>query len=159
MFEWIRELDVVWQYAALFLLAAAPWLDIFLVVPLGIVWGLSPVAVSIIGFAGNFLMVLLIGLFFTRISAWLERRKVKQGRTTSSKKETRARRVWEKYGVPGLALVAPALVGTDIAAVLALSFGSSRRWVIGWMAVSLAVWTVVMAVGSVYGLSYATQQI
>ncbi|CAM3357395.1 MULTISPECIES: small multi-drug export protein [Saccharibacillus] len=157
MFEWIRELDVVWQYAALFLLAAAPWLDIFLVVPLGIVWGLSPVAVSIIGFAGNFLMVLLIGLFFTRISAWLERRKVKQGRTASSKKETRARRVWEKYGVPGLALVAPALVGTDIAAVLALSFGSSRRWVIGWMAVSLAVWTVVMAVGSVYGLSYATQ--
>ncbi|WP_172194646.1 small multi-drug export protein [Saccharibacillus qingshengii] len=157
MFEWIRELDLFWQYAALFLLAAAPSLDIFIVVPLGILWGLPPVAVSIIGFAGNFLMVILIGLFFARVSAWMERQRLKKGRTTSSKRETRARRIWEKYGVPGLALVAPAMVGTDIAAVLALSFGSSRRWVMGWMAVSLTVWTVIMAVGSVYGLSYAKQ--
>ena len=36
------------------------------------------------------------------------------------------------------------LVGTDIAAVLALTFGSNRTHVISWMTVSLAVWTVIL---------------
>ena len=44
----------------------------------------------------------------------------------------------------GLALLAPILVGTDIAAVLALTFGSNRTHVISWMTVSLAVWTVIL---------------
>ncbi|MGG1635069.1 small multi-drug export protein [Paenibacillus sp. FSL K6-3182] len=154
MIEWIQQTDGIWPYIVLFLLAAAPWLDVFLVVPLGIVAGLSPVAVAIIGFAGNFLLVLLLGLFFKQFSKWNTNRKLKKGITTTSKKETRARRIWERYGLPGLALLAPLIVGTDIAALLALSLGSSRKRVIQWMAVSLAVWTIVMALGSVYGFSY-----
>ncbi len=148
MFEWI------WQYMLLFLLAAAPWLDVFLVVPLGIVAGLSPIAVAIVGFAGNFLMILLLGVFFKQFSKWRENRRLKKGITSASKKETRARQVWERYGLPGLALLAPVIVGTDIAALLALSFGSSRTRVIRWMAVSLAVWTITMTLGSVYGFGY-----
>ncbi|MGO4693873.1 small multi-drug export protein [Paenibacillus sp. 2TAB26] len=154
MIEWIQQTDGIWPYIVLFLLAAAPWLDVFLVVPLGIVAGLSPVAVAIIGFAGNFLLVLLLGLFFKQFSKWNTNQKLKKGITTTSKKETRARRIWERYGLPGLALLAPLIVGTDIAALLALSLGSSRKRVIQWMAVSLAVWTIVMALGSVYGFSY-----
>lgn len=154
MIEWIQQTDGIWPYIVSFLLAAAPWLDVFLVVPLGIVAGLSPVAVAIIGFAGNFLLVLLLGLFFKQFSKWNTNRKLKKGITTTSKKETRARRIWERYGLPGLALLAPLIVGTDIAALLALSLGSSRKRVIQWMAVSLAVWTIVMALGSVYGFSY-----
>jgi len=154
MIEWIQQTDGIWPYIVLFLLAAAPWLDVFLVVPLGIVAGLSPVAVAIIGFAGNFLLVLLLGIFFKQFSKWNTNRRLKKGITTTSKKETRARRIWERYGLPGLALLAPLLVGTDIAALLALSLGSSRKRVIQWMAVSLAVWTIVMALGSVYGFSY-----
>ncbi|MGO4350213.1 small multi-drug export protein [Paenibacillus sp. MCAF9] len=154
MIEWIQQTDGIWPYIVLFLLAAAPWLDVFLVVPLGIVAGLSPVAVAIIGFAGNFLLVLLLGLFFKQFSKWNTNRKLKKGITTISKKETRARRIWERYGLPGLALLAPLIVGTDIAALLALSLGSSRKRVIQWMAVSLAVWTIIMALGSVYGFSY-----
>ncbi|OME70794.1 DNA-binding protein [Paenibacillus sp. FSL A5-0031] len=154
MIEWIQQSDGIWPYIVLFLLAAAPWLDVFLVVPLGIVAGLSPVAVAIIGFAGNFLLVLLLGIFFKQFSKWNTNRRLKKGITTSSKKETRARRIWDRYGLPGLALLAPLIVGTDIAALLALSLGSSRKRVIQWMAVSLAVWTIVMALGSVYGFSY-----
>jgi len=154
MIEWIQQTDGIWPYIVLFLLAAAPWLDVFLVVPLGIVAGLSPVAVAIIGFAGNFLLVLLLGIFFKQFSKWNTNRRLKKGITTSSKKETRARQIWERYGLPGLALLAPLIVGTDIAALLALSLGSSRKRVIQWMAVSLAVWTIVMALGSVYGFSY-----
>mgnify|MGYP007126046606 CR=1 FL=1 len=53
-----------------------------------------------------------------------------------------------------LALIAPAIVGTDIAAILALSFGSSKRWVMMWITISLALWTIVLAVGSYCGFGY-----
>ncbi|KKI89907.1 DNA-binding protein [Bacillus sp. SA1-12] len=152
--EWIQQTDGIWQYFILFVLAAAPLLDVFLVVPLGIALGLNPIAVAIIGFAGNFLMVLLFGLFFKQLSLWRERRRQRKGITAPSKRETRARRIWERYGLPGLALVAPGIVGTDLAAILALTFGSSRPYVISWMAVSLAIWTIALTIGSVYGFEY-----
>ncbi|MGG1597528.1 small multi-drug export protein [Paenibacillus naphthalenovorans] len=171
-----------WQYVVVFLMAAAPWLDVFVVVPLGVAWGLNPFGVSIVAFVGNWIPLLLLALFFREFTAWRARVKARKalkrqmaaeasggGSTAieegsseaassdlagSPKKYRRARQIWEKYGVPGLALLAPALVGTDIATLLALSFGSSRRWVMSWMTVSLLVWTVLMAVGSVYGLGF-----
>ncbi|SDD78146.1 Putative small multi-drug export protein [Paenibacillus sp. UNCCL117] len=163
------EWGVFWQYILLFFLAAAPWLEVFLVVPLGIAWGLQPVSVAVIGFAGNWIPVLLIALFFHQFKAWRIRRKArKEGRDphevaleaaaaeeqAASKKRRRARGIWERYGIPGLALLAPAIVGTDIAALLALSFGSKPRWVLLWMTVSLALWTIALAVGTVYGLDF-----
>ena len=149
-----------WEYLLLFGLAITPWLEVFLVVPLGIAWGLNPVLVSIVGFVGNWIPVLLIGFFYTQISRWIKRRRARklgiseEEALTSGKKVTRARQIWDRYGTPGLALIAPAIVGTDIAALLALAFGSSKRWVMIWMTISLAVWTVILAVGTFYGLTY-----
>jgi hypothetical protein len=71
-----------------------------------------------------------------------------------NKKNRRARGIWLKYGLPGLALLAPALVGTDIAAVLALAFGSPRRDVMIWMTISLVLWSIALTVSAVYGFSF-----
>jgi uncharacterized membrane protein len=154
MLEWIQQASGIWQYLVLFLLAVAPWMDVSIVVPLGIVWGLPPINVGVTSFFGNFILILLLGLFFKQFAKWRNKKRLKKGITTPSKKETRSRKIWERYGIPGLALLAPIVVGTDIAAVLALTFGSSRTCVIGWMTVSLAVWTVVFVISSVYGFSY-----
>ncbi|MFT4416644.1 small multi-drug export protein [Fredinandcohnia humi] len=154
MLEWVEEANALWQYIVLFLLAIAPWMDVSLIVPLGIVWGLSPIGVGLVAFVGNFLLILLLGLFFKQFSEWRTKRREKKGIKGPTKKETRSREIWEKYGIPGLALLAPILVGTDIAAILALTFGSSKTRVVGWMTVSLAIWTIVFAVGSVYGFSF-----
>lgn len=149
-----------WEYVVLFGLALTPWLEVFLVVPLGIAWGLNPVTVSVVGFVGNWIPVLLIGFFFTQISRWIKRRRARklgigeEEALTAGKREARARKIWDRYGTPGLALIAPAIVGTDIAALLALTFGSSKRWVMIWITLSLAVWTVVLAAGAYYGLDY-----
>ncbi|MED4534152.1 small multi-drug export protein [Metabacillus fastidiosus] len=154
MLEWAQNADVLWQYVVLFFLAFAPWMDVSIVVPLGIVWGLQPFMVGLTAFTGNLMLILLLSFFFKQYAKWRTARKLKKGITTPSKKETRSRRIWERYGIPGLALLAPILVGTDIAAVLALTFGSARTHVISWMTVSLAVWTVIFVVGSMYGYSF-----
>lgn len=154
MAEWLSGTDAVWQYILVFFLALAPWIDVFLVIPLGIAGGLSPVGVGIIGFAGNFLTILLLCLFFSQFDAWRERRRRRKGQVQPSKRTTRAKYLWEKYGLPVLALLAPVAVGTDIAALMALSVGSMRVRVLAWMGISLALWSIALTLGSVYGFGY-----
>lgn len=144
MLDFLQQYDSTWQYVLLFLFSLLPTLDVSAVVPLGIVLGLSPTWVMVIGFLGNLAFVLILAFFFQQIRAWRDKRRAAKGITTPSKKETRARNLWEKYGVPGLAIISPILVGTDVAAFLAFSLGSSRKSVIGWMIVSLAFWSAVL---------------
>jgi uncharacterized membrane protein len=151
--EWAQDANIFLQYIVLFLLAAAPWMDVSIIVPLGMLWGLPPIGVSIVAFIGNFLLILVLGVFFKQIDKWRKSRKLKKGIKNPTKKEKRSREIWEKYGIPGLALLAPIFVGTDIAAIIALTFGSSKSRMVGWMTISLAFWTIIFAVGSVYGFS------
>jgi uncharacterized membrane protein len=171
--EWINQTEGIWTYIVLFLLSAAPWLEVFLVIPLGVGLGLNPLAVAVTGFVGNWIPILLIGVFFEQLNIWLKKRKERKMLRTASdevevdsesdpaamneqedKKNRRARGIWVKYGLPGLALLAPAIIGTDIAAILALAFGSPRRSVMIWMTISLALWSIALTVSAVYGFSF-----
>jgi Ca2+/H+ antiporter, TMEM165/GDT1 family len=58
----------------------------------------------------------------------------------------------QRWGVPGLALLAPVSTGTHIAAVAALSLGAPRRNVLWWMIAGLGVWAVGVAAAAVLGL-------
>lgn len=154
MIEWVQQTEGIWQYITLFLISILPFLDVFYIIPVAIVLGISPTVVGVIAFAGNFIMVLVFAMFFKQISNWNIKRKERKGITKQSKRETRARHIWEKYGLPTFALLSPALLGTDLAALTALIFGSSKYKVVAWMGISLVAWTIVMTIGSVYGFSY-----
>jgi uncharacterized membrane protein len=154
MVEWVQQAEGIWQYVVLFLVSILPFLDVFYIIPVGVALGMSPIAVGIISFLGNFIMVIVFAMFFRQIAAWRNKRREKKGKTGPTKRETRAKHIWEKYGLPAFALVSPSILGTDIAALMALVFGSSKSRVVTLMGVSLVVWSVVMTVGSVYGLQY-----
>ncbi len=189
MMEWVQETEGIWTYLVLFLLAAAPWLEVFLVIPLGVGIGLNPLAVAITGFIGNWIPIILIVLFFKKLSEWRERRKARkrlkqatfnqvsyeqtsndgsinlnetneqeqQQEEQQGKKQQRARKLWEKYGIPGFSLLAPILVGTDIAMVLALAFGSPRRPLLIWMTISLLLWSIILTVLTIQGVNFIQQ--
>lgn len=154
MVEWVQQSEGVWQYVALFLISILPFLDVFYIIPVGVALGMSPIVVGVISFIGNFIMVIVFAMFFRQIAAWRNKRREKKGKAGPTKRETRAKRIWEKYGLPVFALVSPSILGTDIAALMALLFGASKPRVVTLMGVSLVVWSVVMTVGSVYGLKY-----
>ncbi|MCA1035208.1 small multi-drug export protein [Bacillus infantis] len=160
MIEWAQSASAFWQYVVIFIFSAAPWMDISIVVPLGVLWGLSPFWTGVLAFAGNLLLLILLAIFFEQFFQWRNRRREKKGAAGPTKRDKRSQQLWEKYGIPGLALLAPLLVGTDIAAVAAFSLGASRSRVLAWMTVSLAMWTIVFATASAYGVSllYFTQE-
>ncbi|MFC6717966.1 small multi-drug export protein [Natrialbaceae archaeon GCM10025810] len=146
--RWLADADGIWRYLLVFVLAAIPLLEVLVVVPLGIGLGLDPTLVAAAAFGGNLLPIAGIVLLYDRLvrsNTNLER--VESGR------RARARRFFRRYGLPGLALAAPIATGVHLAAIIALGLGARGRSVFGWMAVSLALWTVTITVASVTGLS------
>ena len=136
-------MDLLWQYVLVFVAAATPWLEIMIVIPVAVGLGLSPVPVTIVSFVGNALPVFGIVVLFRQ---WERRRgPVRRGWSP------RARRVWDRYGLPGIALAGPALTGIHLAAVMALALQADRRRTAWWMTLSLAIWSVVTLAVTVAG--------
>lgn len=145
----LADTDGAWGYAVVFALAAIPWLEILLVIPPAIGIGLDPVTVGIAAFLGNVVPIYGIVAAHHRIAAWWTARRD----DGESGRYRRAKRVWNRYGLPGLAIAAPIVTGVHLAAVVALVLGARRREVAVWMTASIALWTVVLVALSVAGVS------
>lgn len=143
-------MESLWEYAVIFLLAAVPWIEAVVAIPLGIIRGLSPVVVVAVAFLGNWSTVILVIYLFEKIKEFWNRKKGTQ--TPPGKRQERAKKIWNKYGLPGLSLLGPILIGIHIAAFIGLTLGATRNWTLLWMTISLALWSVVFGIASHYGL-------
>lgn len=153
--------DEILLYLTVFALAATPWVEILVVIPFGIGIGLNPIAVALFSFAGNAVPIYLIVVGFEWLNAWWARRRGKflvnpGDESWQSGRRARAMDVLRRYGIPGLALAGPILIGAHLAAVITLLVGAPRGRIIGWMTTSLVVWTVVITVASYFGIGWLT---
>lgn len=149
---------MIYEYFLVFLGAAIPWLEIALVIPLGIVWGLSPFWVMVLAFVGNMVTVLGLILGFDRFQVWYNKRQEAKGKTVSKKNE-RAKRIWNKYGLPGLAMLGPILIGTHIAAFIGMTLGATKKNTTLWLTISIAVWTLAFGILTALGFDFFTREI
>lgn len=143
-------MGTLWEYIVVFTLAAIPWFEIAAVIPLGILRGLQPVAVAAVAFFGNLSTIVLLIYLYEKAKSYLDKKK--GPKTEEGKRGRRAKRIWNKYGLPGLAMLGPVLIGIHIAAFIGLSLGAKKNWVLLWMTVSLVIWSVVFGFGSYYGI-------
>lgn len=144
------------EYLLIFLAAATPWLEIALVIPLGIVRGHSPFWVMIVAFLGNMLTVVLLIMLFERVKEYFSKRSTKE--KAKNKRQERAKRIWNKYGLPGLALLGPILIGTHIAAFIGMTLGAKKSWTLIWLTVSIGIWTLVFGVATMMGFDFFLQE-
>lgn len=143
------------QYLLVFAFAAFPWVEIAVVIPIAIGLDLDPMLVGMVAFAGNVGSVYLLLGFHGRVARWRARRRdePEEAAAKPNRRTVWAKRLWDRYGLPGLSLAAPVLTGVHLAALIALAAGSRRRAVAGWMTVGIAAWTVALVAGSMLGLS------
>jgi Ca2+/H+ antiporter, TMEM165/GDT1 family len=157
-------------YLAVLLSAATPWLEVVVVVPAAIAAGLNPVLVAVVAFTGNLVTMaaaILTGDGLAR--RWRRRRGRREEpgpeedvlvpeepRTRErggSARSRRATQVLDRYGLPGLALAGPLVVGTHVSGLLAVALGRPRGLVLAWMTAGLLLWTVGLTVAAVaFGL-------
>lgn len=149
---------MIYEYFLIFLGAAIPWFEIALVIPLGIIWGLSPFWVMVVAFIGNMLTVLALIIGFDRFQIWYNKRQEAKGKMTSKKSE-RAKNVWNRYGLPGLAMLGPILIGTHIAAFIGMTLGATKRNTTIWLTISIAAWTLAFGILTALGFDFFTSEI
>lgn len=146
---------MMYEYFMVFIGAAVPWLEIALVIPLGIVWGLSPFWVIVTAFIGNMLTVLALIIGFEKFRVWYAKRQEAKGKAPSKKSE-RAKKIMNKYGLPGLALLGPILIGTHIAAFIGMTLGATKKNTTVWLTVSIALWSLVFGIATALGFDFFT---
>ncbi|QKS70557.1 small multi-drug export protein [Paenalkalicoccus suaedae] len=156
-------IELIWQYILIFAMAATPWLEILIVIPVGIGMGLDPILVGIVSFLGNFVPILLIVYllqWFQRTAWYLryreKREQRKQEKGKSKSRGTKGTALFNKYGLPGLALLGPAVTGIHLAAIIALSLKADKHKTTLWMGGSLVAWTVFLCIASVYSIDWIT---
>lgn len=140
------------SYLLVFLAAAIPVVEVLVVIPAALLAGMAPGPTTLLAFAGNLSTVVLVGIAGDRIIGWWRGRRPERDRQPSRRSE-RARELAQRWGVPGLAFLAPVTTGTHIATVAALTTGATTRRVLAWMGIGLAVWSLVVAVVTTAGFA------
>jgi len=151
----------MWEYLLIFILSATPWIEILFVIPPAIAAGLHPIPVAIIAFLGNLLPVIGLVYFYEKYVQWRTSKRAHQNYNSpteegeqNSKRKKLGRKIWDKYGLPGLALLAPIVTGVHLAAIIALLSQASRNLITFWMFWSLLLWTVILTASTHYGLDF-----
>ncbi|MFC5465023.1 small multi-drug export protein [Lederbergia graminis] len=138
-------MKAIYGYVLVFILAAVPLFEAYGVIPIASLAGLSVIPVMIIGLLGNILTVFLVILFIDHIKNWRKKRK-KGEETKESKRSARAEKLWKKYGLPGLAMLGPLLVGSHLTAIASMSFGGNKKRTFAWVSASITIWSIVFTV-------------
>lgn len=138
-------------WLVVFLAAATPWLEVLLVIPVAILAGLPAPMVVVVAAAGNIATLVPLILGLARLRGWWHRRR---GRPAggASPRGARARRVFGRYGLPGLAVLGPLLTGVHVAALAAMAAGAPRRGTAVWLSGGVVVWAAVTGALSVLGV-------
>ncbi|WP_419962654.1 small multi-drug export protein [Psychrobacillus sp. BM2] len=145
------------DYFLVFLGAAIPWIELGLVIPLGIISGLNPITVIIVGFVGNMVTVLALIIGYDKFKLWLVKRN--EGKEKKeSKRSARARELWDKYGLPGMLMLGPILIGTHIAAFIGMTLGASKVKTLVWSTISIAAWAIIFGVVTSLGFDFFVRE-
>ncbi|PLS87350.1 MAG: small multi-drug export protein, partial [Actinobacteria bacterium] len=124
-------------------------------IPAGTALGLPAVLSGTAAVLGNLaaiaVAVLTYGWSGRLVRRFLARRR--RGGTSSSKHRERLERIWAGYGLPGVALLSPLLMGAPLGTLLALLLGAPRRRLLRWMVASVVLWGTVLTGAAAFGLS------
>lgn len=149
-------LELLWAYILVFLLSAVPFLEAIVIIPVAILAGLSTIPVLLLGLAGNILTVLIVIIFVEKIKEWRRKRQGGVETSETGKRAVRAKKLWIKYGLSGLAIIGPFFVGSHVTAFMSLIFGGTKKRVFWWITANLVFWCTLFAVLAHFGVDFYT---
>lgn len=124
--------------------------ELWAAVPAGLAMNLQPVIVAAATTAGGIGGAVAVILLGERIRDWFNRRYV-TGK--AEEKPGIVRRIWDRYGVVGLGLLAPLLTGVPIGVGIGIAFGAPAGKLLWWSSVGTVLWTIGLTVAGAAGKS------
>lgn len=151
--EFTSSLPAALRWLGVMLVALIPYVEAEGAAIIGVVAGVHPVAAVLFGVLGNALALAAIIWLVAAV-----RSRVTSGRAaaqddhsadspapaTTDVKRARMRRVFDRYGVPGVSLLGPLLLPSHVTAAAMVGFGASRVRVFVWGVVAVALWAALL---------------
>ncbi len=124
--------------------------ELWAAIPTGFALQLHPVTIGITAAAGAMLGALAVIVLGERVRAWLIRR---HSGNEEQGQQGLVHRIWHRYGMIGLGLLAPLLVGAPIGAALGLALGvpATRAWF--WISLGVVIWSTLLTLAGALGLA------
>lgn len=138
-----------WGLLGVFIAGAIPWLEAIAIVPVGIFLGLNPLATVVAAVTGNAITIALFAYSASNIRERIIARRVSKGKSADSPKLEKALKAFDKYGIYGLAVLGPILLGTQFAAVAAVVAGIKPARASILIIASTLVWAALIAIAMV----------
>jgi len=135
-----------WGLLGIFLAGAVPWMEAIAVVPSGIILGLDPTATVIAAILGNAITIFLFAYLGSTIRAKIIARRITKGKSAESPKFDKASKAFDKYGIYGMALLGPIIIGTQFAAAASVAAGVKPLKVSFLITASMILWATLIAV-------------
>ena len=135
------------QWAGIVIAGAIPFVESYLGSVIGVLAGLPlPIAIAM-AVIGNLVTMLLVVLGAGAIRSRVARD------TPESPRRRKLRERFDRYGVAGVSLLGQTILPSQITSGAMVSFGASRRAVIGWQVVSIILWGVAFGLLAHYGVT------
>ncbi len=133
----------------IFIAGAIPWFEAIAVVPAGIIFGLDPILTVAAAAIGNAITIFIFAYGGNSIRSWVMKRRVAKGKAAESPKYAKAQRAFDKYGIYGMAILGPILIGTQFAAAVSVAAGVKPLKVSILVSASMLIWATAIAVALV----------
>ena len=128
-----------------FIFGAIPWFEAIGVVPGGILVGLNPTLTVIAAAAGNLITIAVFAYGGAKIRAWVIKRREVKGKQPKSDRWAKAQKAFDKYGIYGMAILGPLIIGTQFAAAASVAAGVRPAKVTLLVSTAMVLWAIVFA--------------
>lgn len=125
-------------------------LELWAAIPMGLALKLHPVVIGIASAIGAILGAVVITLLGKHARTWLVRR---YGGKDETRQHGYISKIWHRYGVIGLGLLAPLLTGAPLAVVLGLTLGAPPYRLLLWVCLGIVLWSILLTAIGAFGLA------
>jgi membrane protein DedA with SNARE-associated domain len=132
-------LNSIYPYVIVFITGMA---GIWKAVPVGVAFQLNAVETWISTSAGASVAVFILYFFGKKIRDAIMRKLQKK---KNSKKEARASKLLEQYGVAGLGFIGTLLMGPNMTLIIGLIITKSHKKLFYWTLIGIAVWSLALS--------------
>jgi membrane protein YqaA with SNARE-associated domain len=127
-----------------FLAGLIPWMEEAAVIA-GILFGLDPVLTVLFAVLGNSITIVIFAYGANAIRNWIVKKREKKGQEPESPRLAKALKAFDRYGIYGLALLGPALIGTQFAALGAVAAGVKPLKASLVTIIGMVIWIIAFA--------------
>jgi len=130
------------------ILFATSMVELCIAIPLGFVMEVNPLVIAIISAAGSILSAVLVIILGNNLRHRLLKWKYKD---ESALKKSRLYEIWNNYGVIGLGLLSPLLLGAPLGSAVGIALGAGKKRLILWMSIGILLWSVGLTLAGFMG--------